>query len=79
MNDTTIKFRVPTSDFENWKKQAEEARKTLSAWIRGKCNGGDRSILEIGQISEVKEQGKKTCPHGIEKGWRCTLCGGVVK
>ena len=26
------------------------------------------------------EKGKAgACPHGIEKGWRCTLCGGVVK
>jgi hypothetical protein len=20
-----------------------------------------------------------SCPHGLEPGWRCTLCGGIVK
>lgn len=28
--------------------------------------------------SKVESPYGKTCPHGIAKGWRCTLCGGIV-
>lgn len=31
-----------------------------------------------GGVSE-KAAKRKTCPHGLEVGYRCTLCGGIVK
>ena len=30
-------------------------------------------------VREGAERVAKTCPHGIAKDWRCTLCGGIVK
>ena len=41
----------------------------------------DRSVLEHGKVTEaaVPTEKVKTCPHGVKRDWRCTLCGGVVK
>ena len=41
---------------------------------RRDTTGGVQASGELGE-----RKADKTCPHGIAKGWRCTLCGGIVK
>jgi len=40
MNDVKFQIRVPAADLEGWRKQSMEEGRTVSAWIRGRCNGG---------------------------------------
>ena len=42
-HDARMDLRVPPEELEQWRRAAEGARMTLSAWIRYQCN---RSVME---------------------------------
>ena len=55
---------------------------------RGNLHAGahTRAVAEVQRLEDlanpesdrpVRRAGD--CPHGVARGWRCTLCGGVVK
>lgn len=68
-------LRVSDEERAIWQAAAEKAGVSLSEWIRRRC-----SDVPAGELFEAEaKKSDKTCPHGIAKGWRCTLCGGVVK
>ena len=77
-------FRVDKEELERWRAQAGEEGELLSEWIRRRCNAPGKWVVARVPVAEpesAKAQKRpmtKTCPHGIEKGWRCTLCGDVV-
>lgn len=67
-NDDTLKFRLPGSELEAWKKRSQELGVSLSGWVRHVCNtelNGDR----IGQLKtkiqgQLLEFGGK---HGVQE------------
>ena len=83
--DKRIQLRVSESEKTEWEKSAKDLGKSLTEWIRERCNETEISPLPPrlnGPSQEDAVPAKKskagTCVHGIEKGWRCTLCGGIV-
>lgn len=76
---TKLSVYVEEGDLALMTAKSRAEGKLLSEWARETLLGelGDKSVLSHGAVSEVKNT--KTCPHGIEKDWRCTLCGGIVK
>ena len=51
-------------------KLAKAEGKTLVEWAR-------ETLLGELESEPVKKSGQ--CVHGVEKGWRCSLCGDVVR
>ena len=62
-NDAWIQIRISQDDKERWKKQASQAGKTLSEWIRMRCEA---------QLSKPPKT--KYCQHYIALGGRCHRC-----
>lgn len=79
-NNETFKLRVPTADLESWRARAGMEAKSLSAWIRGRCNALTQEVTVVPTESvPTKHKTAKTCAHGYAKGYHCGLCGGVAK
>jgi len=75
-------FRFEECDVEEWEREAKQAGLTLSEWIRRTCNGAIPEGSGGGPGGSGAKAGgvrKGTCEHGVEKGWRCSLCGGIVE
>lgn len=59
-------------------RRSGAARGTLRG-SRGKSKrayGG--SARDVHEDVQVEPAAKRECPHGVKKGWRCSLCGEVV-
>src|SRR5262245_33849368 len=65
---------------ENHHNQNLRRAKTVPAHRRSsRVDRGSAPVdsSRLGNTDAAKEKG--ACPHGIKKGWRCTLCGKVVE
>lgn len=63
-------------------KPAKGATATVGAGTKARQERELPHDRATGKYSGAMVQGEskeKTCPHGVKKDWRCTLCGGVVK
>jgi len=74
-----VQFRAPVAELEAWKKQSSEEGRTLSGWIRGRCNGGQVSGDTGDRATEWapsfrargrRDGGGAMCKHGA----RLELC-----
>jgi hypothetical protein len=81
--NTEWKLRLEESELADWKAMAALEGITLSEWVRRRCNGDEpvTRAVELKPPSKPVEAVKAVsgCAHGVAKGWRCTLCGGIVK
>jgi len=83
MAKTQINFRIEVSELGEWQKAASLAGKSLTEWVRGRCNEIPGTVLEIKAESisdkSVLERGK-VGPPGLErpvhdKSCQCGICG----
>ena len=56
---------------------AHEYATYVAAQLEASVNPERDPVPDIEESRARKSE--KTCPHGYAVGWRCTLCGGVVK
>ena len=56
---------------------AHEYAAYVAAQLEASVNPERDPVPDIEESRARKSE--KTCPHGYAVGWRCTLCGGVVK
>lgn len=75
-NRSRLLVYVETEEADLVEMLARKNGQTTQEWLREAL----RSSIEgdVDYHNNPKEQVKK-CPHGIEVGFRCTLCGGKVK
>ena len=88
--DKRIQLRVSELELSDWKDRAKESGKTLTAWIRYRCNGAPYDqTLRCGKavdvvtgemLTKVERAIKKgpTCEHGVHKGYHCWQCKGMA-
>jgi len=50
-------FKVPTDEAKRWQELASKAHTTLTAWVRGKCNG------EVSSLTAAAER------RGMDAAW----------